>query len=566
MVGWYDPRQLIQTGLRIAATSLFAENADSRLLQPLFDPEPKVHDATELSTIDYISDTGDGFDATYAVAYWATEPALALVDADGRPVKDADGSALPPLHPGQLLVLGGDEVYPTGSEEEYRSRLEGPYELASAELGGAPTILAIPGNHDWYENLVAFHQIFLRKKRFGAWRTTQRRSYFAARLAHDWWILGTDMQLGSDLDPSQLDYFESLDLGEHANVILCHAEPHWVYEGEQARSASKFPRRPTRVERLEKKLGERLRMVVAGDLHHYRRHVMYEDAPERPARHLVTAGGGGAFLHPTHRWRDVDADGERPTKLDGRHVRLLKSYPSPATSLRLTLGALLFPFKNPGFLAASAFVYGLVSISFLLRVRELPHDAGGRLQASLWNAALSPVVLLWLAALVAGFVMFTDTKRWYRLAGGIGHGGAHAAVAVGLPWLAVQFLGPAFTDDLAIQAATFLVTTTIGALLGGGIMGGYLFVSLTVFGRHRNETFSAIREKGYKNFLRMQVGPDGVDVTAFGIEAIPAWDVPLEAEAIVPRKRVRPTRQIRPGDPTHPFVIEQFRVAPLRPR
>ncbi|HTJ83906.1 MAG TPA: hypothetical protein VL400_19440 [Polyangiaceae bacterium] len=568
MVGWYDPRQLLRTGLRIAATDLFAKNADSRLLQPLFDPTPRTVDLgkdRDETTVDYISDTGDGFDSTYAVAYWATEPSLALVGESGSKTVLVDGEprALGDERtaPGEVLVLGGDEVYPTGSEDEYRSRLEVPFELASAEMTGERRLLAIPGNHDWYENLVAFHQLFMRGKRFGAWRTAQRRSYFAARLPHDWWLLGTDMQLMSDLDPAQLDFFESLDLGEGANVILCHAEPHWVYDAEAARKAPALAARPTRVARLERWLGPRLRMVIAGDLHHYRRHVVGSN-PKRPVRHLVTAGGGGAFLHPTHGWRDVDSKGVGTTA-GGERMQLVASYPSKATSRWLTLWCLAFPWTNRWFMIASGAVYGLVSLTFLLGARGVTHGRARLAEHLSWTVALTPSVLVWLAVMLAGFVASTDTSaRWYRWVAGLAHGASHTVAAVLIPLFAVRWLGGAFANHLGVQAATFVGATLVGALVGAVFMGSYLFGSLTIFGRHRNETFSAIREKGYKNFLRMKVDRDGVDVVAFGIRAVPKWDVAETADGQVPRERVRPTRAIAPGEPAHPFVIERFRVEP----
>merc|ERR1719440_17461 len=44
-------------------------------------------------------------------------------------------------------------------------------------------------------------------------------------------------------------------------------------------------------------LGPKLRMLLAGDIHHYSRYSpkLAQEGPE-----LVISGGGGAFLHPTH--------------------------------------------------------------------------------------------------------------------------------------------------------------------------------------------------------------------------------------------------------------------------
>ncbi len=48
-------------------------------------------------------------------------------------------------------------------------------------------MLALAGNHDWYDGLTTFLRLFCVGRPIGGWRTEQTRSYFAARLPHDWW-------------------------------------------------------------------------------------------------------------------------------------------------------------------------------------------------------------------------------------------------------------------------------------------------------------------------------------------------------------------------------------------
>jgi hypothetical protein len=568
MVGWYDPRQLVRTGLQIASTSLFTRNADSRLLQPLFDaaPEPHVDLVGRASVnIDYIADTGDGFDATYAVAYWATQASLPLVRRPETSPNSAAFDETEPSVPGDVLILGGDEVYPTGSETEYRNRLQVPYQLASVGLKGERSVFAIPGNHDWYENLVAFHEVFMHRGWFGGWRTGQKRSYFALKLPHGWWLLGTDMQLASDIDQAQDRYFRNLGIGPDDNVVLCHAEPHWVYDGEEAaKSDEAKPSR--RVNRLEAWLGDRLRLVIAGDLHHYRRHILHapsaEGDPPVATRHLVTAGGGGAFLHPTHWWRDVDRNGVGRARIEEQSVRLVHAYPSRSKSLRVSARVLAFPWTNRWFLLASGGVYGLVALTILFNIRVLAAIDPSLCVDAGWTAALSPAVLTWLALMVGGFVASTDTSLpVYRWIGGSVHGLTHAVASVAIPLAAVRLIGTRFADSLPWLLVAWAGSTVVGALVGALLMGGYLFASLTLFGRHRNESFSAIREKGFKNFLRMQLTKDGLTVTSFGIEKTPKWDV--VTSGTVARRRIEPTAPISTEDETHPFVIERFVVRPM---
>ena len=64
--------------------------------------------------IDYVSDVGDGFDATATVAWMLAQEQLVV---DGG---DAAACGAP------MLVLGGDQVYPFASLEEYEDRFVGP--------------------------------------------------------------------------------------------------------------------------------------------------------------------------------------------------------------------------------------------------------------------------------------------------------------------------------------------------------------------------------------------------------------------------------------------------------
>ena len=71
-------------------------------------------------------------------------------------------------------------------------------------------LLAIPGNHDWYDGLTNFVREFCQGGTIGGWYLAQRRSYFAVRLTDGWWLWGIDIPFVSRIDPSQLDYFQRL--------------------------------------------------------------------------------------------------------------------------------------------------------------------------------------------------------------------------------------------------------------------------------------------------------------------------------------------------------------------
>ena len=86
MVGWYDPPRLIATGIRVAISTVFGEFVDGREAQAAsrkIDPD-KIEDAYNYSGelagqdfwFDFIADTGDGWNSTYAIARLLAEPKL----------------------------------------------------------------------------------------------------------------------------------------------------------------------------------------------------------------------------------------------------------------------------------------------------------------------------------------------------------------------------------------------------------------------------------------------------------------------------------------------------------
>src|SRR4029079_2192683 len=132
-------------------------------------PAPKH---TDEYWFDFVADIGDGFTATYAIAERLAQPELTFGDGGqlGEYGIEKDVvipvDQLGPLPAGQLLIMGGDQIYPapvrTVAHDAYWDRTVGPYELACIEAAqahgheyerGQRTVLAIPGNHDWDDGL-----------------------------------------------------------------------------------------------------------------------------------------------------------------------------------------------------------------------------------------------------------------------------------------------------------------------------------------------------------------------------------------------------------------------------
>src|SRR4029453_9461198 len=154
---------------------------------------------------DYVSDVGDGFDATYSVASLV---ASELSVPDPASPADVSGRAASLRMPrGEVVVMGGDQVYPSADVEAYERRTTKVYGAALPEgAAPGPVVYAVPGNHDWYDGLTAFLRIFGQGENFGAWRPRQRRACFALRLPGGWWLLAVDIQLDTYIDRPQLEY------------------------------------------------------------------------------------------------------------------------------------------------------------------------------------------------------------------------------------------------------------------------------------------------------------------------------------------------------------------------
>jgi hypothetical protein len=510
MVGWYDPRVLAHSGYQVAIANIFGRHSDTRLIEALAGQPQTEFDYSASGVqggdfwLDYVADLGDGWNPTYAVADAIAAPELTVVAPDGATVR---------THAGRVLVFGGDEVYPYPSRAEYHARTETPYQLAFAGRA-RPDVFAIPGNHDWYDSLVAFSRTFCRPERgFAGCATWQTRSYFALKLPADWWLLAIDLQLGAELDEPQVQYFKSVAarMNDAARLIFCVPEPRWILEDAYPRHESYEELAGTRF--LEEKVFRRkARVFLTGDLHFYKRH---EDAD---GVQKITSGGGGAFLHPTHAPR---------TKLLRNGFAQRAAYPDERTSARLAWRNFLFPALNPkaGWLWALMYSMSAWLASASLEaadVIDLPTALGAAVNAAIRD----PVNGLWLITIIGAFIFFTDTHvRSWRILAGTLHACLHLAAAFMVGWAALLLTVQAFDlgyGTIAQLALSGLITFVAGGPVGAFILGVYLFVSIRIFGRHSNEAFSSLRIQDYKQWLRLRIDARGVlTLFAIGIDRVP---------------------------------------------
>lgn len=526
-VRWLNPPLLLKAGVDVAVSSTFGRFADKRELETadqdeFFDyrsRESPLWRGEEL-WIDYMADTGDGWAATQTMAWLLARDELTCGDEQTLPR-------------GDMLLLGGDQVYPAPGEDgvAYEDRFLGPFG-AVANDEKPHDIFVLPGNHDWYDGLVGFQRIFCRPesieaKRIGDWQTRQKRSYWALRLPHNWWIWAIDIQLDTYIDNEQLEYFERVatQLGEGQRVILLTAKPSWIKaEADQLgppswRNLAYFERRMIR------ERGADLVATLTGDLHHYSR---YAPAREDDGPVRITSGGGGAYLSATHPLPEtidlVPARGAESVQYQRAEI-----YPDTKTSRRLSWGAFTIPWHNPGFALLLGGVYALAAATILGTLNAGPEGLVVTAQlGGLWdflgNSAAGPSLVA-AGLLVLVLIAHADFERKpVKICAGTAHALAHLALVAGVAYLLAQ---PFSTSADGV----WLWLATLGAELLAGMIGGSLLFTLYLFVVHRwrgqkasnhtNEVFAGQGIRNYKNFLRIHLDGDGrVTVYALGVDRI----------------------------------------------
>lgn len=473
-VAWLSPLLLLGTAVRVVLAKLLGAYLDKRELQQQF-PQPVFdHSGGEL-WLDYVADLGDGFDATYTVAHTISRPEL---DPGGRP-----------LPRGRVLVMGGDEVYPTASWQDYEDRFKGPYRAAMPQGDG--DLYALPGNHDWYDGLTAFLRLLGHGHAIGGRTTGQTRSYFALKLPGNWWLYAIDSETEAYLDEPQLDYFAEAaeGLAEGDRVIVAVSRPTWVLSQQD-------PRIYDTVDYLIRTVlvpkGVTIPLMLSGDLHHYSRY-----ATEDGSRQLITCGGGGAYLSGTHQLPDeitcphpesTDRDASPAESFARKH-----EYPTKRESRRWALGVFWrMPTRNPGFLV----VLGALHFGLLLALLGPPTTAVGA-AAVLYGVSLvfaKPTLGPW---------------KWQALLAGFLHGTAHLAFALlcVLTW-----------NRFDLSDWWLFLDLPLAALGGTGIVAVYLYAA-GLLGVNTNELFAGQAIEHAKGFLRLHFTATG-ELTIYPI-AVP---------------------------------------------
>ncbi len=528
--GKTKPRGVVWFGLssfwghlrHFLASAIATEDVDSRDWMTPDDPEVLVArianrlggDASKSTLgeclgrdiwIDFVADTGDDGEVSERVAE--------LIAADYE-LPDPDR----PDHwirapRGEILLFGGDTAYPVATGEEINNRVMVPFNrvLERVDDGKSRALLGIPGNHDWYDGLDGFARMFRVRpdqddeiarpsvvniehhtlEKYADWAKKfmkgghiekpktlnllgyapmQGASYFLLPLTPKIHLFAVDRQLKS-LDFRQRRFFNDWRLqnpGITPWILL--PDPPFKF-GEPARNGMLMLRA------LNFRLGAERALIMTGDVHHYARW-------SEGQTDFVTAGGGGAFLHPARLYNRSAAPRDR-------------EWPGPRQSARLLMGV---PWKvargRSGFIPH--IVYALMFTPQLMVA--LTKD---------------PSVVQQLGAFAAVFVITTTV---YALIGGVRRGRHGLVSLLAACTGALTACVPLAAADAAAALMSIsglalgpwvaaLIMVLLSCFLSAFIFGAYLAL-LTRVGLEHTQAFTALDHPGFKHFLRLRVRPD----------------------------------------------------------
>lgn len=465
--------------------------------------------------LDFVADTGDDVAVSRAVAR--------LIFADYElPDPERAGEFLHAPR-GEVLCFGGDTAYPVATAQEITNRVIVPFNqvLESLPAGAPRVLLGIPGNHDWYDGLDGFARMFRRYaddeegvarpsvtgisqrmiERYAEWarqfvrggkiekpkalalrgyQPVQSASYFALPLTPRLHLFAVDRQLRS-LDNRQCHYFDSWRRRHpEATPWVMLPDPLFAF-GQPSSTGTAM------IEALGLDLEACPHFLLSGDVHHYER------LQHGSVLH-VTAGGGGAFLHPAplDRQDRLSAEVEWPNVVQSR--ALLWQVPwkvmrgNSGFLPHIVLAAMFVPAMNLG-------VHNFAKFGFILS---------------------APIMITVL------------TTAIYALIGGVRRGGLAVlglAFGAGLTTAGIPVVASFVLTRLALSAhllpSVWVIaglTFAVAVFYGAFVFGAFLAL-LTYLGLEQTQAFTALDHPGFKHFLRLRVRRDGskVDFWCLGL-------------------------------------------------
>ncbi len=584
-VSWFSAGVLIQTIIDLYTSSKATDHREEDApYEALFLDHLDDHYDDGTFWMDYISDTGDGFNETISVLYKCLQD-QSIMNHN--------------LKKGNIVFFGGDEVYPIASSENYANKLFGPLltaqglhyvnRMKNKNKDSNPCsnsdrdyyIHAIPGNHDWYDGLYAFREYFCTNRQYGSYLSCQSRSYGAVRLTEDVWLWKLDIQLSGNFNKDQIEYFKKFcntkkTFNKHKdeekwNVILGIAQPYWFQK-----SVDKEDKLFTIVDHFiselfinnnpyeitKEKPGKngtkikyqfnrfiKLKLILTGDIHHYTRFKLNlnkklntydsdkkfqitKDTPIDRDLNMITSGGGGAYTYPTHYLENKVNNHAFQSKVNNQTINLVNYYPTAYESHQeMPKAGYSIIIKNFSFIVFPLIMNALCWLFFYNYIPlfiDLPE-----------TLAINNVPLMILFH-VFGYFSFSyllaskldkyfnympiyHKYSWFLMVIGF------ALVNMGIFCLGGYFF-KAFVKTWVIGYLGIIPKLEAGfifclilftcALINTILFGIYLYACNSLFRLHDNEVFSISKVNKYKNYLKIKIDKDNITVFPIGIDHI----------------------------------------------
>lgn len=308
-LSWFNPVMWVN-----ARNDVLAKLSDpvaverGRWVAGLSDADLVVSHPQEKFSFLVMGDTGEGDYSQYAVL-----PALSREEKDTA-----------------FLFICSDVLYPIGDVNDYLVKFYAPYRNYPGP------IYAIPGNHDWYDDLQAFMFHFCDREpndrplvqkageekfslkrliRKTAWRGARdaqedtRELLQRFRLSHKsrqrgpYFVIDSpklplvciDTGIVGDLDAEQGAWLHRVSADPRPKILLT-GKPLWV-DGEYHNCPIQGDHTYDSVGKIVANPGFNYVATIGGDVHNYQRYPVKHEG--RTIEHIVS-GGGGAFMHDTH--------------------------------------------------------------------------------------------------------------------------------------------------------------------------------------------------------------------------------------------------------------------------
>ncbi len=275
--------------------------------------------------VDYVSECGDSFASTYAMAWL-----IANHDADAKAKADT------PARPGNMLIVGINDPHPRPPFETYENTLVRPFAMALRKSAQHRPLFAAPGYHRSKEGMAHFESFFCSaaatNPALGGWDTQQREPFFAVALPHRWWIWSVDIRTGEPLAVKQFNYFSQIAerLTADDKIVLVSAQENWLlpdFDGWIEQDSL------SKIVVLAEAAHARIVAVVNGGWFEYS-----HNTTAQGRLHLIGVGGGRRVVYPTHgmpnrivvRWPSQrSARGDADALIDEAQAESLRQVPVP---------------------------------------------------------------------------------------------------------------------------------------------------------------------------------------------------------------------------------------------